>query len=54
MSEFSLKSLPPFHREYMLNLFALRFKKASEIMVPFSKAVTIHGDMNKEEILKVF
>ncbi|MDR4507851.1 MAG: hemolysin family protein [Candidatus Brocadiaceae bacterium] len=53
VSELSLKSLSPFHRDYMLNLFALRFKKASEIMVPFSKAVTIHNDMNKEEILKI-
>lgn len=52
VSELSLKSLYPFHRDYILNLFALRFKKASETMLPFSKVVTIHHSMSKEEILK--
>lgn len=52
VSELSLKSLHPFHRDYILNLFALRFKKASEVMLPFSKVVTIRSSMNKEEILK--
>ncbi len=51
--ELSLESLPPFHKDYILNLFALRFKKVSEIMLPFSKAVTIPVSMNKEDILKV-
>lgn len=53
VSELSLKSLHPFHRDYMLNLFALRFKKASEVMLPFSKATTVRVSMGKEEILKV-
>ncbi len=53
VSELSLKSLHPFHRDYLLNLFALRFKKASEVMLPFSKVVTVRSSMNKEEILKV-
>ena len=53
VSELSLESLHPFHRDYILNLFALRFKKASEVMLPFSKVVTIRSSMNKEEILKV-
>ncbi len=53
VSELSLKSLYPFHRDYILNLFALRFKKASEAMLPFSKVVAIRSSMGKEEILKV-
>jgi putative hemolysin len=52
IAELSLKSLHPFHREYILNLFALRFKKASDVMLPFSKVVTIRSSMRKEEILK--
>ncbi|MCF6148940.1 MAG: DUF21 domain-containing protein [Candidatus Kuenenia sp.] len=52
-AELSLESLHPFHRDYILNLFALRFKKTSEIMLPFSKVVTVPASMNKEEILKV-
>ncbi len=53
VSELSLKSLHPVHRDYILNLFALRFKKASEVMLPFSKVVTIRSSMCKEEILKI-
>jgi putative hemolysin len=53
VSELSLKSLYPFHRDYILNLFALRFKRASEVMLPFSKVVTVRSLMSKEEILKV-
>lgn len=53
ISELSLKSLHPFHRDYILNLFALRFKKASEVMLPFSKVIAIRSSMSKEEILKV-
>ncbi|MBM4054433.1 MAG: HlyC/CorC family transporter [Planctomycetes bacterium] len=53
IAELSLESLHPFHRDYILNLFALRFKKASEIMLPFSKAVTVPASLNKEDILKV-
>ncbi len=53
VSELSLKSLHPFHRDYILNLFALRFKKASEVMLPFQKVVTIRSSMGKEEILKI-
>ncbi|MEP9412230.1 MAG: HlyC/CorC family transporter [Candidatus Brocadia sp.] len=53
VSELSLKSLHPFHRDYILNLFALRFKKVSEAMLPFSKVVAIRSSMSKEEILKV-
>mgnify|MGYP003937197179 CR=1 FL=1 len=52
VSELSLKSLHPFHRDYILNLFALRFKKASEVMLPFSKATTVRVSMSKEEIHK--
>lgn len=48
-----LKSLHPFHRDYILNLFALRFKKASDVMLPFHKVVAIHSSMGKEEILKI-
>ena len=53
VSELSLKSLHPVHRDYILNLFALRYKKASEVMLPFSKVVTVRSSMGKEEILKV-
>jgi len=53
VSDLSLKSLSPFHRDYILNLFALRFKKASEVMLPFHKVVTVHSSMGKEEILKI-
>ncbi|MCF6159079.1 MAG: HlyC/CorC family transporter [wastewater metagenome] len=53
VSEISLKSLHPFHRDYILNLFALRFKKASEVMLPFSKVVTVRSSMKKEEIFKI-
>ena len=53
VSDLSLKSLPPFHRDYILNLFALRFKRASEVMLPFQKVVTIRSSMGKEEILKI-
>lgn len=52
VSELSLKSLYPFHRDYILNLFTLRFKRTSESMLPFSKVVTIRYSMSKEEILK--
>ena len=52
VSNMSLKSLPPFHRDYILNLFALRFKRASEVMLPFHKVVTVRSSMGKEEILK--
>ncbi|MDN3513471.1 MAG: hemolysin family protein [Candidatus Brocadia sp.] len=53
VSELSLGSLRPFHRDYILNLFALRFKKASEVMLPFPKAITVYNSMNKEDILKI-
>ncbi len=53
VSDLSLKSLPPFHRDYILNLFALRFKKTSEVMLPFHKVVTVHSSMGKEEILEI-
>lgn len=52
IAELSLKSLHPFHRDYILNLFALRFKKASDVMLPFSKVVTVRSSMSKEEILR--
>ncbi len=52
VSELSLKALHPFHRDYLLNLFSLRFKKASDVMLPFSKVVTVRSSMGKEEILK--
>lgn len=52
VSELSLKSLHPFHRDYLVNLFALRFKKASEVMLPLHKVVTVRSSMGKEEILK--
>ncbi len=53
VSDLSLKSLHPFHRDYILNLFALRFKRASEAMIPIHKIVTIRSSMGKEEILKI-
>lgn len=53
VSEISLKSLHPLHRDYILNLFALRFKKASDVMLPFPNIVMIRSSMNKEEILKI-
>lgn len=53
VSELSLSSLHPLHRDYILNLFTLRFKKASEVMVPFSRVTTVRNSMSKEEILKV-
>lgn len=53
VSELSLRSLHSFHRDYILNLFTLRFKKASEAMVPFSRVTTIRNSMGKEEILKI-
>lgn len=52
VSELSLKSLHPFHRDYLVNLFALHFKRASEVMLPFHKVITIRSSMSKEEILK--
>lgn len=52
VSELSLKSLHPFHRDYLVNLFTLHFKRASEVMLPFHKVVTIRSSMGKEEILK--
>jgi putative hemolysin len=53
VSELPLESLHPLHREYILNLFGLRFKKASEVVLPFSKVVTISNSMSKQEILRV-
>ena len=52
VSDLSLKSLHPFHRDYLVNLFALHFKRASEVMLPFHKVVTVRSSMGKEEIFK--